>query len=231
MLQSLQSATENVSINKLIVQDVPTLSHLLLELARKQPILEELTIQHKQPSPNFISFRRNDIFLSILSQLIDNLHNLSLVNVSLGLDGAQQIVKGLQAGMEQRMNALKQIALKRNNLGPTGTEVLAKTLHFCEYLTKLSISYNDVRDIGTYAIAEYIACTKLLEALEVVDNTLTVEGSRAIAEALKENTTTIDVTLHRASMGRLDHRESVQLTMQEVSKLRHQTGYQDVQLH
>ena len=71
LLQSLQSATENVSINKLIVQDVPTLSHLLLELARKQPILEELTIQHKQPSPNFIWFRRNDIFLSILSQQID----------------------------------------------------------------------------------------------------------------------------------------------------------------
>ena len=154
-----------------------------------------------------------------------------LVNVSLGLDGAQQIAKGLQAGTEQRMNALKQIALKRNNLGPTGTEVLPKTLHFCECLTKLSISYNDVRDIGTYAIAEYIACTKVLEALAVVDKTLTVEGSRAIAEALKENTTTIDVTLHRASMGRLNHRKLVQLTMQEVSKLRHQTGYQDVQLH
>ena len=231
LLKSLQFTTENVSINKLVIQDVAAPSHLLLELTRKQPILEELTIQHKQPSPNFISFRRNDIFLSILSQQVDNLQNLSLVNVSLGLDGAQQIAKGLQAGTKQCMNVLKQITLKGNNLGPTGTEVLAKTLHFCECLTKLCISYNDVKDIGAYAIAEYIACTKLLEALAVVDNTLTVEGSRAIAEALKENTTIIDVTLHRASMGRLDHRESVQLTMQEVSKLRHLTGYQDVQLH
>ena len=231
LLKSLQSAAENVSINKLVVQDVSTPTHMLLELAREQPILEELTIQHKHPSPNFISFTRNDILLSILSQQRDNLHILSLVNVSLGLDGAQQIANGLQPDTKQCTHALKQITLKRNNLGPTGTEVLARTLQSCKRLTKLCISYNDVRDTGAYAIADYIGYTKVLEALAVVDDTLTVKGSRTIAEALKENTTIIDVTLHRASTGRLGHSESVELTMQEVSELRHKIGYKDVKLH
>ena len=232
LMKSLQSATENVSIDKLVVQDVSMPMLILLELARQQPILEELMIQHKHPSPNFISFRRNDILQSIVSQQQDNLQILSLVNVSLGLDGAQQIADGLQPDTKHCTHALKQITLKRNNLGPTGTEVLSRALQSCKHLTKLCISYNDVRDTGAYAIADYIACsTKLLEALAVVDDTLTVNGSRAIAEALKENTTIIDVTLHRASAGRLGHRESVELTMQEVSELRHKTGYKDVELH
>lgn len=169
LMKSLQSAAENVSINKLTIKDLHTHTHDLLVLASKQPILEQLIVQHKHPSPSFISFRRNDILLSIMHRQHDNLQTLSLINVSLGFDGAQQIASGLQPDCT---NMLKQIILKRNNLGPEGIEVLARSLQNCKLLTKLCISYNNVKDSGAYVIADYITSTKLLEALEVVDNTL-----------------------------------------------------------
>lgn len=231
LLKTLQAATENVSIAKLIIKDITTPTIDLLELARIQPILEELVIQHERSTPSFISFRRNDILLSIVSQQQENLQILSLVNVSLGLDGAQQIANGLHPATKTCTHALKQITLRRNNLGPSGTEVLANSLHVCKLLTKLCVSYNDIQDAGAYAIAEYLLSNRLLEALGVVDNTLTVKGSRAIAEALKANTNIISVTLHRASVGSLSCKELVESTIHEMRRFCNKTGCKDVQLH
>lgn len=228
---SLQCAAENASISKLVIQDINTSTHVLLELAKTQPILEELVVQHKQSSSTFFSFRRNDTFSSIISQQQANLKVLSLVNVSLGLDGAQQIANGLQADTGQSTRALKKITLKKNKLGPKGTKALVNSLQVCTLLTELSISYNDASDSGADAIAEYIASNQALETLVVIDNTISVKGSQVIVEALKQNMTVTDVTLHQNHKGSLSCKGSAEWTIHEARRLRHNKGCKDIQLH
>jgi len=233
-LKNCLSSSKTVSISKLVLIENGTSQYCteaFMELVKNQSVIEQIVIKHQDASPNFICYKRNDIFLSILLYQQEHLQVLSLVNIALGLDGVLNILNGIKMAIKQYTHALREVTLERNNLGPKGIEELLSGLPICTQLTKLTIKYNNIEDIGADLIAKYVASNTLLETLVVIDDSITIKGSRLIAESLKQNVTVVDITLHKTAKGSLNNKDSIEWIIHEARRFRDQRGCKDITLH
>jgi len=233
-LKTCLSEAKTVSISKMTFIENGTSQYCtdtFMELVRKQRVIEQLVISHNKPSPNFTCFRRNDIFLTILLHQQEHLQVLTLVNIALGLDGVLNMLNGIKMAIKQYTFALREITLERNNLGPTGIQELTSGLPLCTQLTKLTIKYNNIEDIGAEMIAKYVGNNTLLETLAIIDSSITIKGSRHIAEALKHNVTVVDIKLHKTVKGSLNNKDSIEWIIHEARRFRDQRNCKDITLH
>jgi len=232
-LRNCLSPAKTVSISKLVFIENGTSQYCtdsFMELVRKQHVIEQLVISHNDASPHFTCYRRNDILLTILLHQQEHLEVLKLVNVALGLDGVLNMLNGLKMAIKQYTFALREVTLERNNLGPKGIQELTTGLPLCTQLTKLTIKYNNIEDIGAETIAKYIANNTLLETLVIIDDSITIKGSRHIAQALKQNVTVTDIKLHKTAKGSLNNKDSVEWIIHEARRFRDQRNCKDITL-
>lgn len=76
-----------------------------------------------------------------------------------------------------------------NEIGDTGSEILAEALHFNTSLTSLNLSNDRIGPKGARALSNMLRFNATLETLSLQHNVLCDLGARLLAEALAVNST------------------------------------------
>lgn len=129
--------------------------------------------------------------------LIDFLSNtktleiLKLNNNGLGVGGGTMIAKALQAWAdkaraENRQSTLHTVICGRNRLEDGSAPALGAAFAAHGTLKVVRMPQNGIRPTGITQLMKGLAECKLLEHLDLQDNTFTSKGSRALAKSLKE---------------------------------------------
>lgn len=87
--------------------------------------------------------------------------------------------------------ALKELGLRGNNIGNTGTCAIGKMLKTNTTIIKLELRYNQIGDEGVKVIADALKCNELIKLITLFldKNKIGNDGAKAIGEALHENRT------------------------------------------
>eukprot|EP00900_Chrysochromulina_parva_P015230 jgi/Chrpa1/23708/Chrysochromulina_OHIO_Genome00027833-RA len=118
----------------------------------------------------------------------NSLTELDLNGKYVGVEGGMVV-----AGLIPVMGGLTKLSLKRNHLEEEGTKAICEALKQNKTLKELDISGGDCGNIGGSAGAKHVArmlgVNGALTKLSLAQNKLEVEGTKAICEALEQNTT------------------------------------------
>lgn len=117
------------------------------------------------------------------------LQTLRLNNNGLGLGGGAMIAQALQASAdkakaENRPSSLRTIICGRNRLEDGSSKALARAFSSHGTLEVVRMPQNGIRPDGIRTIVEGLRDCKNLRHLDLQDNTFTVKGSKALAQAL-----------------------------------------------
>jgi Ran GTPase-activating protein (RanGAP) involved in mRNA processing and transport len=100
-----------------------------------------------------------------------------------------------------RADALTELDLRFEDLGPTEAIVLAKLVAVSSALTTLNLSLNSIGVEGAKAIAGSLRVNSVLTSLDIYENHLGVEGAKSIGQALKVNSVLTTLNLCLNSIG------------------------------
>ena len=103
-------------------------------------------------------------------------------------------VLALVPGLVQR-NEISLANVEWNDLGPGGTDVLAKVLASNESLTNLDLAWNSLGPGGGMAVAKMLETNQCIAAINLGNNSLDGESVAAIAHAIAVNTTVVIMDL------------------------------------
>lgn len=112
--------------------------------------------------------------------------------------------KRFEATLVQLRNndlSVKELNLKRANIGDVGAKDLSKTLKSNTSLTKLNLSYNNIRDIGAKDLSRALQSNTSLTNLNLRGNILGDAGAKDLSETLKVNTSLIHLNLEYNKIG------------------------------
>jgi hypothetical protein len=163
-------------------------------------------------------------FQSIVTMLEAKLPLASLNADSIGVAGAQALVKALKtkpplamlnlgsnniggAGAQALANVLKSklplamLNLGSNNIGDAGAQALANVLKTKPPLASLNFTWNYIGDAGAQALAEALKANPPLASLDLSWNNIGDAGAQALAEALKANPSLTTLNLYHGHVG------------------------------
>ena len=118
------------------------------------------------------------------------IQTLRLNNNGLGIEGgrliAEALVKAQELNVKEgRVPALQVVVAGRNRLESTGASHLAKAFEaFSESLHTVRMPQNSIRPDGIAVLVQSLKKCRLLEHLDLQDNTFTKEGSIPLANAV-----------------------------------------------
>jgi len=126
-------------------------------------------------------------------QINTSLLFLDLGTNSIGPRGAISIAQALETN-----TTLTRLELYANQIGNVGATALAKALFINTSLLELVLSYNQIDCIGAEAIAQSLQSNRTLVTLVLhQDNPIGQQGTRALVDALRMNTTLLELPIDK----------------------------------
>jgi len=121
-----------------------------------------------------------------------SLKSLNISNNTIKHRGAKLVCSAIKEN-----NTLEEIDLSKNFFGfeKKGVKYLADALKYHPSIKYVNISENDIRDVGCFMLCNMLKENKVLERLDISQNSMTAEAIDAIIEALKINDTLKQLTL------------------------------------
>ncbi|GAA5812214.1 hypothetical protein MFLAVUS_005664 [Mucor flavus] len=190
--QALGKALESkTKLKKALLSDIFTgrlLAEIPLALKALCDAFEKVDLLELDLSDNAFGPAGAQPLIDFLSNT-KTLQTLRLNNNGLGLGGGAMIAQALQASAdkakaENRPSSLRTIICGRNRLEDGSSQALARAFSSHGTLEEVRMPQNGIRPDGIRTIVQGLRDCKGLRHLDLQDNTFTLKGSKALAEAL-----------------------------------------------
>lgn len=165
----------------------------VIDLADLAPILKRL------PNLTEIDFSDNNIgvdeagALAMVLKQLPNLTKLTLYECGITEDGAKTL-----ADVLPQLTNLTELNLGHNDIGTEGIKTLAPALKQL-HLKRLNLTRTGLDNTGAKVIADVLADLKNLVELDLSENDIGCDGTKALHKAYEENTSLTTMNLHRTT--------------------------------